>query len=47
VQVISVSVRNGSVNSRSTYKIEIILLLTLDFAAGSSRCSYMIWNYLL
>jgi len=39
VQVISVSVSNGSVNSLSTYKIKSILLLMVDFAADSSRCS--------
>jgi len=35
MQVISVYVSNGSVNSLSTYKIKSILLLTLDFAADS------------
>jgi len=39
MQIITVSVSNGSVNSLSTYKIKSILLLTLDFAADSSRCS--------
>jgi len=39
MQVISAYVSNGSVNSLSTYKIKSILLLTLDFAADSSRCS--------
>jgi len=42
VQDISVFVSNGSVNSLSTYKVKSILLLTLDFAADSSRGSYMI-----
>jgi len=37
MQVISVSVSNGSVNSLSPWKMESILLLTLDFAADSSR----------
>jgi len=36
VQVISVSVSNGSVNSLSPCKMKSILLLTLDFAADSS-----------
>jgi len=40
MQVVSISVSNGSVNSLSIYKIKSILLLTLDFAADSSRCSY-------
>ena len=39
VQVISVSVSNGSVNSLSTCKIKSILLLTLGVAADSSRCN--------
>jgi len=39
VQVISVAVSNGWVNALSTYEIKSILLLTLDFAADSSRCS--------
>jgi len=39
MQVISVYVSNGSVNSLSTYKIKSILLHTLGFAADSSRCS--------
>jgi len=42
MQVISVSVSNGSVNSLSTYKIKSILLLTLQFAADYSRCSKVI-----
>jgi len=39
MQVTSVYANNGSVNCLSTYKIKIILLLALDFAADSSRCS--------
>jgi len=39
MQVISVSVSNGSVNYLSTCKMKSILLLMLDFAADSSRCS--------
>jgi len=47
VQVILVSVSNGSANSLSICNIKSILELTLDFAADSSRCSEMISNYLL
>jgi len=39
MQVISVYASNGIVNSLSTYQIKIVLLLTSDFAADSSRCS--------
>jgi len=39
MQVTSVYASNGSDNSLSTDQIKIILLLTLDFAADSSRCS--------
>ena len=37
---------NDSVNALSTYKIKSILLLRLDLAADSSRCSWMISNLL-
>jgi len=39
VQDILVSVSNGSVNSLSPCKMRSILLLTLDFAVDSVRCS--------
>ena len=40
------SVSNGSANALSTYKYKNIFLLRLDFAADSSRCSWMISNLL-
>ena len=39
------SVSNGSVNAVSIYKMQSIFLLTLDFAADSFRCSWMISNF--
>jgi len=39
------SVSNGSVSVLSTSRIITIFLLTLDFAAESSRCRGMISNY--
>jgi len=39
MQVTSVYASFGSVNSFKTYQIKITLLLTLAFAADSTRCS--------
>jgi len=40
------SVSNGSANAIITYKMESIFLLSLDFTADPSRCSWMLSNLL-
>jgi len=40
------SITNGSVNALNAYKIKSIFLLSLGFAADSSRCNWMLSNLL-